>query len=72
MLALVQEVPLPDISSWTSLGIGGVLAGVMFYFYRRDREASEKRFDELAKDFRAIIQSNTEAMTALREAIKRD
>ncbi len=26
---------------WASLGVGGALAGFMFYFYRQDRKASE-------------------------------
>lgn len=56
--------------SWSALGVGGVLAGTMFYFYRLDRAASETRLNQIIADFRAIIEANTKAMTALEKAIE--
>jgi hypothetical protein len=55
--------------NWSALGIGGVLAGVMFYFYRIDRQASEQRLGAIISDFRSIIEANTKAMTALERAV---
>jgi hypothetical protein len=59
-----------SIPGWASLGVGGVLAMAMFYFYRLDRKASEERLNGVIKDFRSIIEANTAAMTSLREAVR--
>lgn len=48
-----------------NFGIGGILAGIMFYFYRQDRQKSEA----LAQNFKEIITNNTQAMTKLESAI---
>jgi hypothetical protein len=70
-LALLVEVAptVPDLTPFTGLGVGGVLAGIMFYFYRQDRRHSEDRFEELGKDFRAIVEANTAAMVSLRDSL---
>lgn len=53
-----------------TLGVGGVLAGFMFYFYRKDtREQTElwrTQTDLLVK----LIQSNIEANTGLKAAVE--
>lgn len=55
-----------SIAQWfATLGVGGVLAGVMFMFYRVDRKESEKRLAALGKEFKEIVQRNTEALTRL-------
>jgi hypothetical protein len=72
-LALMIQTAAPDIgnpASWGALGVGGLLAAGMFYFYREDRKRSEAAYAQMIADFRAIIEANTEAMTSLREAIR--
>jgi hypothetical protein len=54
-----------DIPNLTGLGIGGVLASVMFYFYRQDRKSSEESIKTFAGEFRQVVENNTAAMTKL-------
>lgn len=75
LLQIVPELPLAPIAS---LGVGGVLALLMFWFYRHDRKSSEDRlkssedrFAELAKEFRQIVQENTAASVRLADVIDR-
>ena len=68
---LIQTAPdIGNPASWSALGVGGLLAAGMFYFYREDRKRSEAAYAQMIADFRAIIEANTEAMTSLREAIR--
>jgi hypothetical protein len=71
-LAVLLLQTAADVPNWAPLGVGGVLAGVMFYFYRQDRLESEKRMGEIIKDFRGIIEANTAAMTGLQKAIEHE
>ena len=75
LLTLMLQAPVdPGILHWdgfASLGVGGVLAGMMFFFYRQDRKASEERHERLTLDHRSMIQENTQAMTRLCETIER-
>lgn len=64
MLSLLLQAA-SEVPGWASLGVGGVLAGGMFYFYRQDRKGSEEKLSELSKDFRGIVQENTKAITKL-------
>lgn len=58
----------PEIG--VGLGTGGLgLAGVIFYFYRQDRAETAKRYEELAGNFRKIVEDNTAAVTSLRDAL---
>ncbi len=68
-IALLMEATntFPEIGT---LGVGGGIAALIFYFYRQDRIANEKRFEQLAADFRAVIQQNTASSQALVDAIK--
>ena len=61
---------MEEIKWFASLGVGGVLGGVMFFFYRQDRTASEARLAKMGEDFREIITANTTAMVKLAEAIR--
>ena len=66
----LAEIPAESPAlEWTKLGALGGLAAAMFYFYRQDRKDSEKRFEELSKDFRNIVENNTTAITKLNERI---
>jgi predicted RNA polymerase sigma factor len=55
-------------------GVGGLLALVMFYFYRQDAERHMKKFDDLIErqerssdGWIKIVQDNTAALTRLSE-----
>lgn len=56
---------MEEIKFLGSLGVGGVLAGFIFFVYRQDRNASEARLSQMAAEFRAIVQENTSALTKL-------
>jgi hypothetical protein len=63
---------------WASLGVGGVLAAMIFFFYRSDRKASEDRHTKCEERLEAafgqmqnIVISNTTAMTRLADVIER-
>lgn len=60
-----------EIQWFASLGVGGILAGIMFFYSRLDRKASEKRYEELARDLRSLVQDNTKALTMLVSIIER-
>lgn len=62
---LFQASGLPG-GEWGSLGVGGALAGLMFYFYRMDRQASDKMHEErrIASD-KMHEERNQEATAAL-------
>lgn len=78
--------PGPSVDGWLpwngALGGGGMgLAGVMFYFYRQDRKASEEAYRQdrkasedamtkIAGEFRAIVEGNTRAITALKTVME--
>lgn len=66
----------PNAFDWAQLGALGILAAMMFYFYRRDslawrrqyiedRDRSEKLYASLALNFREVVQDNTKAMTTI-------
>jgi hypothetical protein len=72
-----------DGASWPVLGVGGVLAGVVYKFYRDDRKSSEDRYALLAKEsqeryaalaenYRQIVEANTKAITELAGSITTD
>ena len=58
------------VKNLAQFGVGGVLAGVMFWFYRQDRERSERQFTELGLNFRTIVEKNTEAIAGLKSALE--
>jgi len=55
----------PSLRWFSSLGVGGALAGIIFYFYRMDRKRSEDGLREVATSFRSIVQENTTALNRL-------
>ena len=68
-LAFLQATNAPD---WATLGVGGILAGGMFLFYREDRKRSEAERTEIAKDlrdlakaFREVVEDNSRAISTL-------
>lgn len=78
-----NPTPIDAWLPWNgALGGGGMgLAGVMFYFYRQDRKASEEAYRQdrkasedamtkIAGEFRAIVEGNTRAITALKTVME--
>jgi len=65
----MQEV-LP-FQALAGLGVGGILAGVIFVFYRLDRRESEERIADLGQNFREIVERNTQAFTLLTSVLSR-
>jgi cell division protein ZapA (FtsZ GTPase activity inhibitor) len=59
------------VASVLSLGVGGVLAIVIFLCYRQDRNKSEDRLSGLLKQDQKSRESNTEALTELVTLIKK-
>lgn len=54
-----------------SLGIGGLLAGFMFYFYRKDSQRCEDRWAKQSEDWMRVVQDNTAAITKLAERLEK-
>lgn len=59
------------ITAALSLGVGGVLAIIIFLCYRQDRNKSEDRLTVLLKQDQKSRESNTEALTELVTLIKK-
>jgi hypothetical protein len=53
------------------LGVGGALAGVMFWYYRQDRKDSEARIARAAERSDAIVERNNQAMIENSKALVR-
>ncbi len=77
LLLLLQATPAPAISpeqwltSLPSLGVGGAMAMMVFWFYRVDRKESEARVLKITENFLQVIQDNTKAMTSVVDAISK-
>jgi len=59
------------INAALGLGVGGVLAIIIFLCYRQDRNKSEDRLTGLLKQDQKSRESNTEALTELVTLIKK-
>jgi hypothetical protein len=51
------------------LGVGGVLAGFIFYFYRRDITSLVGALKDERSELLKIVRGNAEAMTKIEAAI---
>ena len=47
------------------LGVGGILAAVMFFFYRQDQKDNTERWRGQTQMLLQVVQQNTAAITAL-------
>ena len=56
---------------YSTLGLGGLLAVLIWLSSRQDREKSENRIAELSKDYRMMIQEHTTAISKLTSVIER-
>jgi hypothetical protein len=70
--ALILQAATDSFPSLPIVGIGGGVGALIFFYYRQDRKESERRYAELSRDFRKIVEDNTRALTSLQEAITSD
>jgi len=75
----LQTVSYADklIDALIAMGPGGILAAIVFHFYRQDRQASSCRaklvqdqFVTYAQDFKNIVQDNTKAIQSNTDCIR--
>jgi hypothetical protein len=72
ILETAQNLPSPVADYLTQGGIVGFLGWLLWQNSKANREAqakSDARYEELAKDFRQIVQENTASNVALREGL---
>ena len=53
-----------------TLGVGGALAGVIFYFHIQQDALWRERYEKLGNEFRLIVQANTQAITLNTEVVR--
>lgn len=59
-----------DLFQWfTTLGVGGILAGGMFYFYRKDVKTYTDLWKGQSEMLLEVVKENTVAFTKLTEVI---
>lgn len=71
ILGISATEGVTDGRFYSTLGLGGVLAVLIWLSSRQDREKSENRIAELSKDYRAMIQEHTSAIGKLTSVIER-
>lgn len=75
-LFAASDIPDPQLKEWTMFGVGGLLAAMIFHFYRQDRLASQAREEQYAKQLMEInatiitvVKENSEVITGLHETV---
>lgn len=70
------DIPDPSVERWVSLGVGGILAATIFWFYRRQVDESNRRERENAEAYKVqaalmivTLQDNSRATTHLSAAV---
>ena len=54
-----------EFVKWVAtLGVGGVLAGMMFFVYRKDSKEAQSRWQGQSEMLMQVVKENTEAFTA--------
>ena len=61
---------LEILQAMAPLGVGGTLAGVIFYFHIQQDRQWRDRYELIAAEFRTIVQDNTKAIQANTDCIK--
>ena len=54
-----------------SLGVGGILAGMMFFVYRKDMKVNAEAWRGQADMLMVVVKENTAAITALIQLVQR-
>jgi hypothetical protein len=74
MMLLAQQAPVLldlDTLKWlASLGVGGVLAGFIFFVYRKDAIAWQAAWKGQSEMMLQVVKENTAAITALTGRLK--
>ena len=61
---------IPEMFKFAAtLGVGGVLAGLIFWFYRKDSIAHADAWQGQSEALLQVVKDNTAAMTALQQTI---
>jgi hypothetical protein len=55
---------------FVSLGVGGILAGMMFFFYRKDAAQWQAAWRGQSEMLVQVVKENTAAVTALIEKLE--
>jgi len=58
------------VQLFAPLGVGGMLAGVIFYFHIQQDKQWRERYEAIAGEFRIIVQDNTKAIQSNTDCIK--
>lgn len=53
------------MNAFASLGVGGVLAGLVFYFYRKDSLEREEQWKDQVTILVQVVKENTAAISVL-------
>lgn len=53
-----------------SLGVGGALAGMLFFFYRRDVRSYTELWKTMSDTLLEVVRDNTKAITENTEMVK--
>lgn len=62
----------PDTFKYlASLGVGGILAGMMFLVYRKDMKVNSAAWEGQSEMLMAVVKENTAAITALIGLVQR-
>jgi hypothetical protein len=60
-----------EVVKWfASLGVGGVLAGILFFFYRKDVRFYMEQWKGYTDKLIEVVTENTRANTELRDAVR--
>lgn len=71
ILGMSATEGVTDGRFYSTLGLGGLLAVLIWLSSRQDREKSESRIAEVTKDYRTMIQEHTSAIGKLTTVIDR-
>jgi len=62
---------MPEMAQFfATLGVGGALAGMMFYFYRQDVQRLTEQWKGQSEMLALLVKENTSANTTLTETIR--
>ena len=61
---------LKSLEALLPLGVGGLLAALMFLFYRKDTLDSAKRWEGQSALLVTVVKENTAAITSLIEVVR--
>lgn len=66
MMLPMQEPTMPDVLQWfATLGVGGILAGMMFFFYRKDVRQHTEMWKTQTTLLVEVVRENTSSNTKL-------